>query len=85
MAIGTISEKGQLVIPKKLRVKYKLEAKSRVEWIDTGQGLFLIPISKDTITSSRGMLGGTKITTKLLLETRRKDKEIELKRSRRVK
>jgi AbrB family looped-hinge helix DNA binding protein len=85
MAIGTISEKGQLVIPKKLRIKYGLEAKSQVEWIDTGQGLMLIPIPKDPVKSSRGMLKGTKVTTGTLLETREKDKELERKKSEKVK
>ncbi len=85
MAIGTISEKGQLVIPKKFRVKYGLKAKSQVEWIDTGQGLVLIPIPRDTIKSSRGMLKGTKITTETLLEARKRDKELERKKSQRVK
>ncbi|HLE25717.1 MAG TPA: AbrB/MazE/SpoVT family DNA-binding domain-containing protein [Thermodesulfobacteriota bacterium] len=85
MAIGKISEKGQLVIPKKLRIKYGLKAKSQVEWIDTGQGLVLIPIPKDTIKSSRGMLRGTKITTETLLENRKRDKELERKKSDRVK
>jgi len=85
MAIGTISEKGQLVIPKKLRIKYGLKAKSQVEWIDTGQGLVLIPISKDPVKSSRGMLGGTKITTESLLENRKRDKELENKKSEKVK
>ncbi len=85
MATGTVSEKGQLVIPKKLRIKYGLKAKSQVEWIDTGQGLMLIPISKDPVKSSRGMLKGTKITTESLLEMRKKDKEIEIKKSEKVK
>ena len=85
MAIGTVSEKGQLVIPKEFRIKYGLKAKSQVEWIDTGQGLMLIPIPKDPVKSSRGMLKGTKVTTEALLETRGKDKELEHKKSEKVK
>lgn len=85
MATGTISEKGQLVIPKKFRIKYGLKAKSQIEWIDTGQGLMLIPIPKDPIKSSRGMLGGTKVTTGVLLETRETDKELEREKSEKIK
>ncbi len=66
-------------------MKYGLKAKSQVEWIDTGQGLVLIPIPRDIIKSSRGMLKGTKITTETLLETRKRDKELERKKSQRVK
>jgi len=85
MAIGTVSEKGQLVIPKKFRIKYGLKAKSQVEWVDTGQGLMLIPIPKDPVKSSRGMLKGTKVTTEALLESRKRDKELEHKKSEKVK
>jgi len=81
MTIGNISEKGQLVIPKRLRIKYGLDAKSKVEWIDTGHGLMIIPIPKDPVRSSRGMLKGTKVTTETLLKARQKDKELEYKRA----
>ncbi len=80
MAIVTVSEKGQLVIPKKLRIKYGLKAKSQVEWVDTGQGLMLIPIPKDPVKTSRGMLKGTRVTTETLLETREMDKKLEHKK-----
>jgi len=70
---------------KEWKLLYGLKAKSQVEWIVTGQGLVLIPIPKDTVKSSRGMLAGTRITTGTLLETRRGDKELEDKRSERVK
>ncbi|MGH7901797.1 MAG: AbrB/MazE/SpoVT family DNA-binding domain-containing protein [Thermodesulfobacteriota bacterium] len=85
MAIVTISEKGQLVIPKKLRIKYGLKANSQVEWVDTGQGLVLIPIPKDPVKSSRGMLVGAKVTTGTLLKTRERDKKLENIKSQRSK
>ncbi len=72
---STVSSRGQLVIPSKLRAKYGLKAKSKVEWIDTGKVITLVPIPKDVITSSRGIL--KKTSTKSLLQSRKEDIELE--------
>lgn len=72
---STVSSRGQTVIPSKLRKKYKIKANSKVEWIDTGNGLALIPIPKDVIASSRGILKG--VSTQSLLESRKEDLELE--------
>ena len=77
MATVTVSQKGQLVIPKKLREKYGIKDQTLLELIDTGDGVLLVPIAGDPIRSSRGMLKGTKVTTQALLESRRTDREIE--------
>ena len=77
MATVTVSQKGQLVIPKKLREKYGIKDQTLLELIDTGDGVLLVPIAGDPIRSSRGMLKGTKVTTQALLESRRADRKIE--------
>jgi len=77
MITSSVSTKGQLVIPNKLRKKYGIEPHSKVQWIDTGQGLMLIPLTGDPVTSSRGMLKGTKVSTRSLLEARRQDTVLE--------
>ena len=80
-----VSQKGQLVIPKKFREKYKIRTKTYLELIDTGNGIALIPTSDDPISSSRGMLKGAKVSTKTLLESKRLDKELEEKKVKRQK
>jgi len=77
MATVTVSQKGQLVIPKKLREKYGIKDQTLLELIDTGNGVLLIPAAGDPIRSSRGMLKGTKVTTQALLESRKADRKIE--------
>lgn len=72
---STVSSRGQLVIPSRLRTKYKIRANSKVEWIDTGKLITLVPIPDDLITSSRGIL--KKISTKTLLQSRMEDKQLE--------
>ena len=71
----TVSSRGQLVIPSRLRTKYKIKSNSKVEWIDTGKVITLVPIPDDVITSSRGIL--RKTSTQTLLQHRKEDKELE--------
>jgi len=60
-------------MPSKLRKKYGIKPHSIVRWIDTGRGLMIVPLTGDPVTSSRGMLKGTKVSTRSLLEARRQD------------
>jgi len=85
MAKVAISQKGQLVIPKKFREKYKIKPKTYLELIDTGNGIALIPTSDDPISFSKGMLKETNVSTKTLLESKRLDKELEEKKVKRQK
>jgi len=80
MIKSSVSVRGQLVIPHKLRKKYGIEPHSQVRWIDTGQGLMLIPLTDDPVASSRGMLKGTKVSTRSLLKARKEDKVLEEQR-----
>ena len=81
MALGTVSARGQLVIPRAMREKYGIHPRTKVEWVDTGNGLLLIPIgADDPVRSSRGMLKNTKVSTKRLLRERRRDKKLEERR-----
>lgn len=95
MITSSVSTRGQLVIPHKLRKKYGLKPHTIVRWIDTGEGLMLIPMGtinraptnknnnniniNDPVTSSRGMLKGTKVSTHSLLEAKKEDKLLEEK------
>ncbi|MFH0774991.1 MAG: AbrB/MazE/SpoVT family DNA-binding domain-containing protein [bacterium] len=77
MSTVNVSAKGQLVVPGQLRKKYNIKPMSKIELMDTGYGVMLIPIPEDPVKASRGMLKGGKASTKTLLTLRRKDKEIE--------
>ena len=54
----TVSSKGQLVIPAPVRKRYGLSPGSRVEVLDTGKEIVLVPIPKDVFKASRGLLKG---------------------------
>ena len=73
---SVITEKGQVVIPAALRRKYRIEKGSRIQWLDTGLAIKLIPIPKDPISALRGHAQGEGLTRELL-ENRRKDAAVE--------
>ena len=54
----TVSSKGQLVIPASVRRRYHIEPGTRVEVLDTGQEIVLVPVPKSAFRASRGMLKG---------------------------
>jgi AbrB family looped-hinge helix DNA binding protein len=83
MTTVTVSSRGQVVIPKALREQYHLKEKATLACLDTGRGLFLVPIAKDPIKATRGMLRGGPSLTKSLLEERRRDREVEERKLRR--
>ena len=54
----TVSRKGQLVIPARVRKRYRLVPGSQVEVLDSGREIILVPIPKDVFRASRGLLKG---------------------------
>jgi AbrB family looped-hinge helix DNA binding protein len=67
----TISQKGWVVIPAKLRKKYNLRPGARVHIVDYGGVLALIPALEDPIRQAAGMLpafAGARPLTQVLLE-----------------
>ncbi len=52
----TVSSKGQLVIPSAVRKRHHLVAGTRVEVMDNGREIVLVPVPKDAFRASRGML-----------------------------
>ncbi|TMB99909.1 MAG: AbrB/MazE/SpoVT family DNA-binding domain-containing protein [Chloroflexi bacterium] len=56
MAGSIISEKGLVVIPKEIRKKYGLKKGDRVQFIDWGGQIVVLPVHADPIRASRGIL-----------------------------
>lgn len=54
-----ITDKGQIVIPVKLRKKYQLRGGTKIRVIDDGEKIILMPLTQDYIHSIRGSLKGT--------------------------
>jgi AbrB family looped-hinge helix DNA binding protein len=69
-----ISSKGWVVIPAKLRQKYNLKPGDRVQVVDYGGVVSLVPASADPVTHAAGMLRGRGSLTKALLEEHRRER-----------
>jgi AbrB family looped-hinge helix DNA binding protein len=73
-----VSNKGWIVIPSELRRRYKLIPGSEVQVVDYGGVLAIVPIGKNPIRESAGMLrGGGKPLTQALLDEHRREIEGE--------
>ena len=69
MYTTTVSTKGWVVIPKALRDKYGLEKGKRVQVVDYGGILALMPAPDDQVEALNGMLaGGPSLIADLLAE-----------------
>ena len=69
-----VTERGQISIPAEIRRRFRLLPKTKVEWLETPEGIFLMPIPRDPIRSFRGKSKGL---LKILLESRREDRRRE--------
>ena len=72
----TVTSKGQLVIPAKLRKKFGIRKGTRVSVTEEGNHLVLQPITRAYIHSLRGILKGDGSAMKYLLQERKRDREL---------
>ena len=72
----TVSIKGQMVIPSELRRRYGIEPHSKIEFIDTGEEIIMVPLpKKEARRNSYGIL--KEVGSKDLISYRRKERERE--------
>ena len=74
--LSTISAKGQTVIPAEIRKRHGLKPNVRLQWIDDGNVLTVVPIFEDPIASFRGKSKG-KGLVQALLRGRKEERERE--------
>ena len=81
MHTAKVSAKGWVVIPKSLREKYGLRKGSRVQVVDYGNLLALVPLPGEPVKALHGMLaGGPSLTDDLLAERERERSQEEGRR-----
>ncbi len=73
MNTSTVSAKGWVVIPKELRERFGLKKGDKVRFIDYGGTIAMVPLSKNAIKESAGMLKGETSLLASLLQSRRED------------
>lgn len=52
---STVTVRGQTAIPVAIRRKYNIKPKSKLEWIDDGHCITVMPIPKDAIKALKGL------------------------------
>ena len=77
MRSSVVSMKGWVVIPKDIREKYKLKGGDRVDIVDYGGIISIIPISEEPIKETAGILKEGSSLTRALLSERKKEKRYE--------
>ncbi len=68
-----VSARGQMVIPKEIRRRYRIDAGDEVELLDFGDQIVMIPI-KDPIRDAKGWLHSEKSVYQMLKEAREEEK-----------
>lgn len=77
MEESTMTSKGQIVIPAKLRRRYGLKPGTKVYFIERDNEILFQPVTKEYIRTVHGMLKSEASVTKELLKERARDKEQE--------
>ena len=73
---STVTTKGQLVIPVRLRRKYGIRKGTRVVFVEEKHRLVLQPVTREYIHSLRGILKGGPSALEFLLKERKEDREL---------
>ncbi len=73
---STVTVRGQTAIPAVIRRKYNITAHTKIEWIDDGHGISIVPIPKDPVKALRGKYKGSSMLADLLKE-RTRDRQRE--------
>lgn len=74
---STLTKRGQTVVPAQLRRRYRMEAGTALEWIDTGEDIRVIPLPADIVGALRGDARGERLGARL-----RRARAVERKRER---
>jgi len=65
----TVTERGQTVVPAKIHRDHGIVPQSRLEWIDDGHSIRVVPIPADPVRAAIGMTRG--LGRRLLEERKR--------------
>jgi bifunctional DNA-binding transcriptional regulator/antitoxin component of YhaV-PrlF toxin-antitoxin module len=75
----TLTKRGQTVVPAPLRRRYGMDRGTTLEWIDTGEGIRVIPLPADLLAALRGAAKGEHLWSRLR-DARQGDRKREKRR-----
>jgi AbrB family looped-hinge helix DNA binding protein len=74
--LSTVTTKGQLVIPAKLRRKYAIREGTQVAFLEEENRLVLQPLTPEFVRSLRGSLKTDPSALQILLDDRKREREL---------
>lgn len=74
--VSTVTTKGQLVIPAKLRRKYAIHEGTQVAFVEEENRLVLQPLTPEFVSSLRGSLKGDRSALSILLADRKRERKL---------
>ncbi len=74
--VSTVTTKGQLVVPSKLRRKFGIRKGTQVAFVEEDHRLILQPLTPEFIRSLRGSLKGEPSALKFLLDDRKRERKL---------
>ena len=77
MPLVNVSKKGQILIPKKIRDRYRVKPGGKVQIMERPEGIFIKPAPEDPIEAACGFLEGDFSLTKDLADEHKKEMENE--------
>lgn len=72
---STVSIRGQTAIPVSIRNKYNIKPKMRLEWIDDGHSITVVPIPQNPIKAIKGRYKDSGFL-EALLKSRQEERKI---------
>jgi AbrB family looped-hinge helix DNA binding protein len=77
MEVSTMTSKGQIVVPARLRKRYGIKTGTKIHFIERNHEILFQPVTKEYIRSLCGTLKSNSSLTKELLKERARDKKRE--------
>lgn len=72
---ATVTSKGQLVIPARLRKRLGIKKGTRVSFVEDNRRMIVQPVTREFIRSLQGSLKGEPSLLDFLLEERRRERD----------
>lgn len=63
---STVTVRGQTAIPVGIRKKYNIKPKTKLEWIDDGHSITVLPIPEDPVKALKGKFKDVELREALL-------------------
>jgi len=77
MEVSTMTSKGQIVVPARLRKRYGIKPGTKIHFIERNHEILFQPVTREYIRSLCGILKSDSSLTKELLKERARDKKRE--------